>query len=211
MESGDIGSGGADLGSVPNRHCSEYDATSIICRCSHSLHRTGSDLKHKGRPRGKRAFASHTMAMLNTIYDTPTCDPVDGGPRDYPLITRPGRAGPRARRGVPPALWSPLRPHRRLATQRIGAHTNLRSLPGSDGAGPRPVAALSLRSAPPPPSPPRRHVLAGNREGGSGSAGARADHAAGIRTVAPPWPRPDLRVTVTGAGGAVSGSARSSP
>ena len=35
MKSGDIGSGGADLGSVLNGHCSECDVTSIICPCSH--------------------------------------------------------------------------------------------------------------------------------------------------------------------------------
>ena len=35
MESRDIGSGGADLGSALDGRCSECDATSIICRCPH--------------------------------------------------------------------------------------------------------------------------------------------------------------------------------
>ena len=78
MESGDIGSGGAaDRGSVLTGQLSECDVTGIICRCSHYYtapvhNNVRIDL-----------FASYIMAMLNTIYDTPTCFPVDGGSTDY--------------------------------------------------------------------------------------------------------------------------------
>ena len=68
MESGDIGSGGAYLGSVLNGHCSECDVASIICRCSHYYTAQLRTL-YKGRPCDKRALASYTMAMLNTLYD----------------------------------------------------------------------------------------------------------------------------------------------
>ena len=45
------------------------------------LHRTGSDLILE-MTCGKRATASYTMAMLNTLHDTPTCSPVDDGSTD---------------------------------------------------------------------------------------------------------------------------------
>ena len=73
MESGDIGSRGADRGSVLNGHCSEYNVTSIICRCSH-YYTAPVRTFYKGRmPCGvtvDETLASYTMATLNTIYHT---------------------------------------------------------------------------------------------------------------------------------------------
>ena len=70
MEKGDIGSGGADLGSVLNRHCSEREVTSIICRCTHN-YTTLVRTFYKPYIRDRRAFASYTMAMLNTFMIQP--------------------------------------------------------------------------------------------------------------------------------------------
>ena len=81
MEKGDIGSGGADLGSVLNRHCSEREVTSIICRCTHN-YTTLVRTFYKPYIRDRRAFASYTMATFNTTYDTPIYSPVDDGSRD---------------------------------------------------------------------------------------------------------------------------------
>ena len=82
-----MGSGGTDLGSVLNGHCSECKVTSIICRCSHSSYYTAPvRTLYKGLPCGKRAFASYTMEMLNTLYDTPTCSPVGDSSTDSQSI-----------------------------------------------------------------------------------------------------------------------------
>ena len=70
-ESGDIGSGGTDRGSVLNGRCAECDVPSIICHCSHYYTaRFGPDIRDDRVVRG--TFASYMMAMLNLIFDTPT-------------------------------------------------------------------------------------------------------------------------------------------
>ena len=70
---GDIGSGGADLGSVLIGHCSECDVTSIICRCSHYYTAPVRTL-YKGRPCRKRALAVtqwqcsiHYMILIHAL------------------------------------------------------------------------------------------------------------------------------------------------
>ena len=69
-----------------NGHCSECDVTSIICRCS-QYYTAPVRTSCKGRPCGKRAFVSYTMATLSTLYDTPRCPPADDGSTDSQLNT----------------------------------------------------------------------------------------------------------------------------
>ena len=63
-----------------NGRCAECDVTSIICRYSHYCTAPVWTLIRDGRVL-RETIASYTMAMLNTIYDTPTCSPVDDGSR----------------------------------------------------------------------------------------------------------------------------------
>ena len=113
--------------------------------------------------RAERAFASCTMAMLNTLYNTPTCSPVDDGSTDSGVSTE----APAAPAAAPPGT---------LAVQAVGimplsvTHTARRTLLCADRAQ-RSAAAnqvqnhnLPVASSRTRPSEPRKRLrIAGQR------------------------------------------------
>ena len=74
-------------------NCSECDITSIICCYSYYHTAPVRTLPYvRDEYRADRAFTSYTMAMLNAIYDTPTCSPVHDDSTDSQSVTFADRA-----------------------------------------------------------------------------------------------------------------------